>query len=157
MQVGPSIEVLGDKAIQNGLSVSLLERLYLKYNMEEDKTNVKLPLVTLVTNFRCHPDILHLTRTLFYATPLRRPESRHAWSQPYSSDSPGIEFVCSDLDEKVQEVKQAINELEANIILKQLMMKIDHRNWPKEYGDYDLNKICIMTQSRRQVYDCMIS
>ena len=65
LKVGPSIEVLGHNAIQNGLAVSLLERLHSKYEgLTAEGGNP--PLVTMATNFRCHPHILDLAGELFY-------------------------------------------------------------------------------------------
>lgn len=151
MQVGPSIEVLGNKAIKNGLAVSLLERLHSKYKERIKGGHKDLPLATMVTNFRCHPDILNLAGTLFYATSLKLPDDRLFWSQPYSRDSTCFVFICSSVDENVQEVKQTTNDLEATIILEELMTVTDYRNWPKDWGECDLNKVSIISQSRRQV------
>ena len=150
VQVGPSIEVLGDEASKNGLALSLLERLYTKY-IDWANKGLNPPLVTMVTNFRCHPDILSLVSNLFYTstTPLKLPDDYR--SLPYHRDSTCLVFICSGIDDKVQEVQQTTNPLEATIILDELMMITDYRNWPKEYGECDLNEVAVISQSRRQV------
>ena len=143
--------MLGDIALNNGLATSLLERLHIKYKEEMSKGD-NLPLITMATNFRCHPDILKLTGSLFYRIPLRLPDGKQLlWTQPYTSDSACFRFVCSDVDESVQEVTETTNNLEAEVILKELMMISDYRNWPREWGECDLKKASIMSQSRRQV------
>ena len=146
--------MLGDIAAKNGLALSLLERLYAKYKEEANK-GCSLPLVSLYTNFRCHPDILSLVGKLFYTStiPLKLPDNKELYSIPYREDSSCFLFICSEIDDRVLQVKKPTNELEANIILTELMMITDHHNWPKEYGECDFNKISVVSQSKRQVYN----
>lgn len=136
--------MLGEEASNNGLALSLLERLCTKYS----DWGLNPPLVTMVTNFRCHPDILSLVGNLFYTntTPLKLPDDYQ--SLPYHRDLPCFVFICSDIDDKVEGVQQTTNPLEATIILDQLMMITDY---PKEYGEYNLFKVFIISQSLRQV------
>ena len=152
VQVGPSIEVLGDIATKNGLALSLLERLHTKYKAESNK-GCSVPLVFLYTNFRCHPDILSLVGTLFYTstTLLKLPDNKELYSQPYREESACFVFICSEIDDRVLQVKQTTNEPEANIILKEIMTITNYQNWPEEYGKCDLNKISVISQSRKQV------
>ena len=107
----------------------------------------------MVTNFRCHPHILELAGSLFYTLSLKVPDvnDMRSWRQPYSSDSVCFRFVCSDIDERMQEVTETTNVQEAVVILENLMITTNRRNWLNEWGEYDVNKISIMSQSRRQV------
>ena len=139
--------VLGSKARDNGLDKSLLERLLLHYrSMEGVASNHH---VTLVTNYRCHPDILELSGNLFYETLLKLPQDK-APPKLHPDYSTSFLFVCSSYSEKVEETNRNTNEEEAIVILEKL--KELSENWPyKEWGDRDLSKACIMSPSRSQV------
>ena len=147
IQVGPSIEVLGDKAIQNGLSVSLLERLHSKHE--------NLPIVTIATNFRCHPHILDVAGNLFYSASLKLPPA-NMYQPVYSWDLPCFKFTCYSIDDSIQEVVETINEEEVSVILNELKTLTDFRYWPKEYGWCDVSRICIISPSRRQVIKILL-
>ena len=140
--------VLGSKARDNGLDKSLLERLLLHYQgMGDIASNHH---ITLVTNYRCHPDILELSGSLFYETPLKPPEDK-APPKLHPDYSTSFVFVCSSYCEKVEETNKNTNEEEAIIILDKL--KELSEKWPyREWGDRDLFKACIMSPSRSQVY-----
>ena len=58
-------------------------------------------------------------------------------------------FVCSSVDENVQLISDNKNEHEAEIVLEQVARFV--RNWPVEWDKKDLNKICIVTNTRSQV------
>ena len=139
--------VLGSEARNNGLDKSLLERLLLHYqSMESMASNHH---VTLVTNYRCHPDILELSGNLFYETPLKPPQDK-APPKLHPGYSTSFLFVCSSYGEKVEETNRNTNEEEAVVILDKL--KELSENWPcKEWGDKDLFNACIMSPSRSQV------
>ena len=147
MQVGPAMLVLGSKARDNGLDKSLLERLLLHYRYMEDVTANHH--VTLVTNYRCHPDILELSGNLFYETPLKPPQDK-APPKLHPDYPTSFLFVCSSYSEKMEETNRNTNEEEAVIILEKL--KELSERWPyKEWGDRDLFNACIMSPSRSQV------
>ena len=55
-QVGPESLVLGDIAQNNGLAKSLITRLLELYNLHHE-----LPMAVLITNYRCHTEIVSLT------------------------------------------------------------------------------------------------
>ena len=140
--------VLGSKARDNGLDKSLLERLLLHYQgMQGDVASNHH--VTLVTNYRCHPDILELSGNLFYETPLKPPDDKPL-PQLHPEYSTSFVFVCSSYSEKVEETNRNTNEEEAIVILEKL--KELSENWPyREWGDRDLFNACIMRPSRSQV------
>ena len=139
--------VLGSKARDNGLDKSLLERLLLHYGtMDHVTVNHR---VTLVTNYRCHPDILELSGNLFYETPLKPPADK-APPLLHPDYSTAFVFVCSSVSEAVADTNRNTNKDEAIIILKKLKELNDH--WPyNEWKDRDLHNACIMSPSRSQV------
>jgi superfamily I DNA and/or RNA helicase len=140
--------VLGSKARDNGLDKSLLERLLLHYQGMPGGI-ASNHHVTLVTNYRCHPDILELSGNLFYETPLKPPDDK-APPELHPEYSTSFVFVCSSYSEKVGETNRNTNEEEAIVILEKLRELSE--NWPyREWGDRDLFKACIMSPSRSQV------
>ena len=140
--------VLGSKARDNGLDKSLLERLLLHYQGTQGDV-ASNHHVTLVTNYRCHPDILELSGNLFYETPLKPPDDK-APPKLHPEYSTSFVFVCSSYGEKVEETNRNTNEEEAIVILEKLRELSE--NWPyREWGDRDLIKACIMSPSRSQV------
>ena len=146
-QIGPAMLVLGSKARDNGLGKSLLERLLLHYQGMEDVASNHH--VTLVTNYRCHPDILELSGNLFYETPLKLPQDK-APPRLHPDYPTSFLFVCSSFSEKVEETNRNTNEEEAIVILEKL--KELSENWPyQEWGDRDLFNGCIMSPNRSQV------
>ena len=139
--------VLGSKARDNGLDKSLLERLLFHYQGIEDVASNHY--ITLVTNYRCHPDILELSGDLFYETPLILPQDK-APPKLHPNYPTSFVFVCSSCSEKVEETNRNTNEEEAVVILEKLKELSEH--WPyKEWGDRDLSNGCIMSPSRSQV------
>ena len=135
--------VLGSKALDK----SLLERLLLHYQAMDHVTQSHR--VTLVTNYRCHPDILELSGNLFYETPLHPPVDK-APPKLHPDYSTSFLFICSSYNEEVGESNKNTNEEEAIVILNKLKQLNDR--WPyKEWGDRDLFNGCIMSPSRSQV------
>ena len=139
--------VLGKEARENGLAVSLLERLQNHYQRLGGVAQQYC--VTLVTNFRCHSGILRLSAQLFYKSPLQ------CWNQLKADasahpDSPfPLQFVCSSVSETTQ-IVSATNEDEARIVLE-LACKYA-ANWPVEgWGPKDLTQTCFITPTRSQV------
>ena len=146
-QVGPAMLVLGSKARDNGLDKSLLERLLLYYQGMDDIASNHI--VILVTNYRCHPDILELSGNLFYETPLKLPLDK-APPKLHPDYPTSFLFVCSSYSEKVEETNRNTNEGEAIVILEKL--KELSEKWPHtEWGDMELSNGCIMSPNRSQV------
>ena len=106
------------------------------------------PYITrLVTNYRCHNDILSLSERLFYDLTLKSvvpAESTHP-NAPYP-----LVFVCSDITKPLPS-ENPINELEARIIIEQLQKYAP--GWPQDrWGSkVDPSQICLMSSSRSQV------
>ena len=104
-------------------------------------------IVRLVTNYRCHRDILDLAEKMFYKCPLKTvvpAESTHP-------DAPfPLVFVCSDLT-KPQPSENPTNENEARIVIEQLQKFAP--GWPQDYwgAKVDPSQICVMSPSRSQV------
>ena len=64
MQTGPKDGVHSTKARENGLCVSLLERIHAIYSNLDDSTCLKTEyMASLLTNYRCHEGTLYLCST----------------------------------------------------------------------------------------------
>ena len=139
--------VLGDEARENGLAVSLLERLHGLYEKLREAT--RNHCVNLVTNYRCHQGILELAEKLFYKLPLncKIPKSSAHPDAPYP-----LLFFCSSIDDKAQ---SNTNKQEAEIALK-LVAKFA-KQWPTErWGRLDLSQMCFMSPTRSQVGEVVL-
>ena len=141
----PDLLVLGERSREKGFSRSLLERLEILYT-----TSGKPALsyiVRLVTNYRCHHDILSLAEKLFYKIPLKSvvPANSTHPDAPFP-----LVFVCSDL-QSPQPSESPINEMEARIVIEQLL--IFAPGWPQDSwgAKFDPSQICVMSPSRTQV------
>lgn len=143
--------VFGDQARKHGLATSLLERLNCLYKETNSEGVVNQRYqVTLSTNYRCHPTIRTFARNLFYRDfDLKLPKG-YPLPSPHPLYYNCLLFICSDVKENVTEVNSNINEKEADILLKALK-QIAYLNWPKEWGERNLSKCCIMSPCRSQV------
>ena len=144
-QVGPELLVLGEHSRQKGFSVSLLERLEKLYKKAGGKA--LRYMVKLVTNYRCHEDIVSLSEKLFYEPPLRSTVPEHS----IHPDAPhSLVFVCSNL-QTPEPCESPINDTEAKIIIEEMSKYTS--NWPKDSwgAKVDPSQICIMSPSRTQV------
>ena len=147
VQVGPSLLVLGEEAQDNGLNKSLLERLQNLYKKTPHMSSHCC--ASLLTNYRCHKEIVQFSSSLFYEESLQCqvPDGVAHPAAPFP-----LLFVCSSVDESVQLISDDKNENEARIVLEQVSKFV--RDWPvyiPEWGKKDLNKICIVTNTRSQV------
>lgn len=143
--------VFGDQARQYGLATSLLERLsglYGKINV--DDAIIQRYLVTLSTNFRCNPTIRTFARNLFYHEFDLKSPRNFPLPTPHPSYYNCLVFVCSSVKENLNEVNSNIDECEAQILLR-ILKEVAFLNWPKEWGERDLSKCCIMSPCRSQV------
>ena len=144
LQVGPSLLVLGEEARDNGLNQSLLERLQNLYKKTPHMSSHCC--ASLLTNYRCHKEIVHFSSNLFYEESLQCQVPD--WVTHPVAPFPLL-FVCSSVDENVQLINDNKNEHEARIVLEQVAKFV--RNWPVEWDEKDLNKMCIVTNTRSQV------
>ena len=137
--------VLGDEAQENGLAASLLERLHRLYGaLGEAAAN---HCATLVTNYRCHGDILRLAEKLFYDLPL---QCKVPPSMAHPAIQYPLQFCCSSIDDKIRFVGSTINEHEAKILLD--VITEFAKQWPKaSWGPLDPSQMCVMSPSRSQV------
>ena len=138
--------VLGNEAQEHGLAESLLQRLHKRYR-EMPRGVAEQHYATLVTNFRCHKDILNLSGKLFYNSPLecKVPSDSTHPDAPFP-----LLFVCSSIDTEVKCMKDAQNEEEAIIALREAARLANH--WPTDrWGPKDLNQTCFMSPTRSQV------
>ena len=136
--------MLGELPREKGFSVSLLERLEKHY--QEVGGAALHYLVRLVTNHRCHEDILSLAEELFYKPDLKS-------KVPVDSTHPDapfpLTFVCSSISPH-QPSEDPVNELEARVVIEQMSKYTT--GWPQDrWGTKHPSEICIMSPSRRQV------
>ena len=137
--------VLGDEAQENGLAVSLLERLQRQYSAMG--ATASRYCATLVTNYRCHKDILKLVEKLFYASPL---ECRVPRTSTHPHARFPLRFVCSSIDDKADATKCSTYEKEASIALEEAARFA--KDWPEHrWGKQDLSQVCFMSSARSQV------
>uniref|UniRef100_A0A1X7UNA5 RNA helicase n=1 Tax=Amphimedon queenslandica TaxID=400682 RepID=A0A1X7UNA5_AMPQE len=144
-QVGPSLLVLGELAIKNGLSLSLLERLHILYNDERLTDASSVHSATLLTNFRCHHAILSLPSYLFYDSVLIT--AAEAVTHLHPEAKYPLHFICSDLS-VAKEISTNDNEIEVTILLQEISNYVE--SWPDQWGEMDLSKICVMTVTAHQ-------
>ena len=132
--------VLGEEARMNGLKFSLQERLQELYKQCGD--NALQHMVSLNTNYRCHKDIVRISKELFYESKINSCP-RNASAHP-QAEFPLL-FLCSSttLSENCK--------LEAQLLLQQIK-KFAVSNWPKQkWGNWDPAEICLVTATRTQV------
>ena len=140
--------VLGDKAIENGLSVSLLERLQKTYTNEKFLEFSSKHSASLITNFRCHHALLSLPSNLFYDSALI--SSAKSATQLHPKANFPLHFICSSLADDVLEIVESKHELEATLLLMEALKYVSE--WPTlEWGEKHLQKICIITATADQV------
>ena len=138
--------MLGELAIKNGLSQSLLERLYTVYNDERLTDASSVHSATLLTNFRCHHSILSLPSYLFYDSTLIT--AAEAVTHLHPKVKYPLHFICSDLS-KAKEVCASSNDFEVAILLKEINKYV--KSWSNQWGKKDLSKICVMATTAHQV------
>ena len=119
--MGPKVRVVSDKARDNGLGCSLLERLFVHYSGNKQMTMSHT--ATLLTNYRCHPSILTMASSLFYeCTLVSRSSSETHPMAPYP-----LVLVCTNFDQRGFENLSAENEEEAVLLIKKMMKFIQTR------------------------------
>ena len=114
--------VLSDKARENGLGDSIIERLFTHYKTLRKATTTHA--ATLLTNYRCHPSILMLASSLFYeCTLLSRSTSRTHPKAPFP-----LVFACTSLSQEGFSNLPAEDEREAEILVRKMLEFV--RDWP---------------------------
>ena len=127
------------------MKYSLLERLQELYKQCGD--NAMQHMVSLNINYRCHKEIVRIPSELFYESKIRiHPQCASAHPQ---AKYPLI-FVCSALKSHVDQ------NFEAKLLLTEARSFVA-LNWPNQWGRKDLSKISLVTASRTQVIDLLIS
>ena len=135
--------MLGNEAQENGLAVSLLERLHRLYGKLGEVAGDHC--ATLVTNYRCHRGILKLAEKLFYnlALKCKVPNSAAHPAAPYP-----LLFCCSSIDDQVQSVESTMNKQDAQITLK--LVEEFSKQRPNA-SSFDVSQMCFMSPTRSQV------
>jgi hypothetical protein len=151
-QVGPRTSVLGGDARNNGLAVSLLERLQSLYSQGTLQKITDSHKAVLFTNYRCHSAILHLPSSLFYNSTIMPKASdlpHPLWKYP-------LQFVCTSFYEKEQckwaSGKELYLAAKDEILTLKAIVQRCVSNWPSDqWGPKDLSSICVMTPTRLAV------
>lgn len=136
--------VFGQEAQQNGLNISLLERLS---NIYDKLDSAQLQCVQLNANYRAHREIMNLASKLSYDCSLSSivPDSIAHPDAPYP-----LLFVCSSLDDTTTQVKRDTDENEARVLLNQVLRFIV--KWPTaQWGPENPSSVCIITPTKHQV------
>lgn len=144
--MGPALLVLGKEAQQYGLNISLLERLWNVYQ-KLDPVTLSHQCVQLNVNYRAHKEIVKLASSLFYNSILTSvvPDSISHPDAPYP-----LLFVCSSLDDIVEQIERDTDENEARVVLDEAKRFVE--KWPtKQWGPKDISSVCIITPTRHQV------
>ena len=124
IQVGPKVRVFSEKARDNGLGESILERLFSYYKAERRLSLVKTHTSTLLTNYRCHPSILMLASSLFYECTLLSQTKRETHPKaPYP-----LVFACTSVSQNGYSDCHPENEEEAKLLIDKVVEFI--RTWP---------------------------
>ena len=134
------MRVVSEKARENGLGSSLLERLFDHYKANGHL--VKTHTATLLTNYRCHPSILMMASSLFYEhTLVSRSRSVAHPKAPYP-----LVMACTSFEEKGFENLSVENLEEARLLISKMIEFI--RSWPRE----DLKQpIGLLASTKQQV------
>ena len=140
--------VLGDMARENGLNLSLLERLHQIYRDEKLAESSMKHTASLLTNYRCHHALLSLPSYLFYDSALITAAKSATCLHPKTRFP--LHFICSSLADDIWEIRDSKNDLEASLLLKEALKYINE--WPTlEWEDKNLQKVCIMAATANQV------
>ena len=139
--------VLGEDPQKFGLSTSLLERLYSLYHSPQLKDVAKSYCAHLVTNYRCHRQILSLAQQVAYRMELKC-EVPDSTAHPRTNFP--LQFICSSINAMVESTESNINESEVKIALKAASEYFLY--WPDHrWGKKDISQFCFLSPSRGQV------
>lgn len=130
--------VLGDIARENGLKMSLLERLERRY----DEIGVALHLIHLDVNYRCHPMLTKFLADVVYKYPITS-----AVNCSTRTDCPCL-FLCCHINSDVPSNASAM-EIEAKAVISWLEKLESEAKVPKDKIFED--NICVVSSVRKQV------
>ena len=134
IQVGPSLLVLGDEARENGLKLSLLERLQILYR---ECGGLALDhMVSLYTNYRCREELIQIPNELFYESKIKTKASSEMLPSSYPYP---LKFVCSSITEETDPNCEA------------LLLAEESRQFITSSRGHFVDEISAVTASRTQV------
>ena len=139
-QVGPALEVLGKQAHENGLGISLLERLEQLYLRNGYPATSYLNKLT--DNYRSNQSIVQFLSTIFYDEQITTKlpiQLHHTTSFPFVFYCSNVEFV----HRIIRAPQEDTFEVEADAVLYQV-------NFYKKGWDY--SELSIIAPTRNQVY-----
>ena len=130
--------VLGEEARENGLKVSLLERLKALYQSIGDKANSHQ--ASLMSNFRCHKLILEFASQMFYKSTVKPSHVTSHIQSPHGFPFPLV-FVCTSVKD-IDNYDQSVNDREAMNLMDMLQQHLNENRG---------RQVCVMSSSRAQV------
>ncbi len=129
--------MLGVEAHENGLAISLLERLH---NVYSRHPQCEAYTASLIGNYRCVPEIVRFSSQLYYESSLQCKVSQNSdFLYP-------IQFICSSIENADHSVDT--DEVEASIVLNRV-------KYFKSSG-HKASDVCIVSPSSAQVIDALI-
>lgn len=137
--------MLGQHAIDNGLAISLVKRLYNHYYDINNKTTCSL-ICNLLVNYRSHEAIMRLPSNLFYNSSVVSKSDSKLHPLTYYP----LHFVCTSLEDGAFRNVSDVNCDEADIILNEVKKYTE--SWPKQWEMREKGSVCIFASSRNQVH-----
>lgn len=138
--------VLGEPAHENGLGISLLERLEKKY--EEISGNALQYCNILTDNYRCNQQIAKFLSKLFYSG-----KAHHKISVPFLPKmKSAFVFYCCDVEQLDRAPQEATFEVEADAVIRQLKFYYRNgRDFKSKQNDSNTDTVSVITPNRNQV------
>ena len=115
--MGPQVRTLSERARENGLGESLLERLFSHYNEADNASMTKTHTSSLLTNYRCHASILMLASSLFYECALLS----HSKQEPHPKAPYPLTFLCTSVKQDEFSNCSPENEEEAKLLITKMI------------------------------------
>ena len=137
--MGPALLVLGEEPRENGLKVSLLERLKAHYRAIGDKTNYLQ--ANLTENYRCHKCILKFASEMFYKSSVMPSSVTDNIRSVHGFPFPMV-FICTS-SECIGNYDGTVNKREAGILMSMLSQNLKHIILRQ--------RVCVVSSSRGQV------
>ena len=136
------------QAHENGLAISLLERL------ENHYKSIGGPALSyctvVVDNYRCNESITHFLSTVFYDQRI----NTQMFVDVHPRASFPFIFYCCDIDRAVRAPQESAFEVEADAVLNQLDYYFHKSRRPRKWSSCQLS---VITPTRNQVFVKVLS
>ena len=141
--------VLGDIARDNGLKISLLERLERRY----DEIGGECYLIHLDVNYRCHPMLTKFLSDVVYKYPIEPAVTDNSTKKGHFADVDACPcfFYCCHVNSDVPSNVDAM-EVEAKAVISWLEYLESEAKNIKEEGKKSEDDICVVSSFKKQVF-----